>query len=336
MKYILLAIFAYFFNIVKAEIPTETIDEIISVGIPKIERKDLNIKELKGGLSGTCIYKIESPNKSFVLRLHLVNELNSQDILELFSLVEASKLKISPNVYYVSANQKAVLMEFIDQPTLTLEVAKKPENIIKMASVLNIAHQITGHPLKSESLISKAIRCHEKVLSDNLGDKEHINKALEIIINAQNKLSTMSYTKVNVHGDLNPRNIFVVDNNILLIDWAETTLEDPFYDLSFFSLKLGYENHEENLLLTSYLGHVPTNDELKRFDLHKNIHQAFWSLTNLYLANVELKKNLEFQIDKEIPLKSWELYQKMCANCVEELNAQYFYDLSRLNYMLIQ
>lgn len=309
-----------------------TIDNILVSALPNIERNQIEIKELKGGLSGTSLYKIQSPDKSYVLRLHLSDELNPQDSLELFSFLEASKKGISPTIYYVSPNQKAVLMEFINQPTICLESAKASENIIKIAYVLKETHQITGHPSLGESLLSKAQRCNKKVLSDGLAPKNELTHALEIIEKAKSELSCFKFIKVNVHGDLNPRNIFIVDEKILLIDWAETTFEDPFYDLAYLSLKLDYGKDEDNLLLSCYLNRETTDDEIKRFSLHKKILYAFWSLTNLYLADVELKKHPEQQVDKNVPLKTWGYYQKVCADCNEELTAQYFYELSRLCY----
>ncbi len=305
--------------------------EILDLSI--IKDNGFIVKELKGGLSGTSIYKLESQDRSYVLRLHLDSETTPQDDLEQFCALEGSKKGLSPYIYYVSDDKMSVLMEFINTPTLTLKVAKESVNIKKIADVIKKAHQINGHPTIGESLISKAKRCHEIVLNHGLGPKNEINSALEFIKDKLEELSTYDYEKIHVHGDLNPRNIFVMEDRVLLIDWAETTLEDPFYDLTYFAMKLGYNQNEEMLLLTSYLKRNPTHEELKRFALHKKIHQAFWSLTNLYLADVELKKNPSAKIDKNKELKSWEYYQNLSADC-EDLDAQYFYELSRLNYKL--
>ena len=310
------------------------IDDILSLGLSAFKRNDLKITVLKGGLSGTSLYKVETPEKSYVLRLNQEAELNSQDTLELFSLREASKKGISPAVHYISPNHKGVLMEFINNPTITLEQAKATENILKIADVIREAHRMSGHPSIGESLLSKALRCHEKVLNDGLGPKEEINHALLIINLVEEQLNNISCTKVNVHGDLNPRNIFLKDGKILLIDWAETTLEDPFYDLAYFSMKLDYSPEEEHQLLSSYLMRKSTPEELRRFHLHKKRHLAFWSLTNLYLADVELRKHPYTKVNKNTPLQSCSYYQKMNADGTEELTAQYFYELSRLNYKL--
>ena len=112
---------------------------------------------------------------------------------------------------------------------------------------------------------------------------------------------------------------------------AETCFDDPFYDLSYFAMKLDYDKNQEHLLISNYLQRNPSFEELERFNLVKRIQQAFWSLTNLYLADVELKKNPSQSIHKNISLKDWGHYQKMSADG-HVMTAQDFYELSCLNY----
>jgi thiamine kinase-like enzyme len=326
----LLCNFCYCLSSLTAE---NYIEQILVEGLPNENIEDLTVKILKGGLSGAGLYKIDSPKKSYVLRLHSPSDVNSQYDNELFALIEASKRGLSPEVYYVSPDKQAVLMEFIGLPTITLEQAKSSENIVKMANAIRLAHQIEGYPTNGEDLYSKAIRCHQIVLEDKLATKAEIDHALELIKENLKKFESFNYSKVYLHGDLNPRNIFITPERVLLIDWAETSFDDPFSDLTYFALKLDYDGMQEGLLMESYLQRKPTAEEFARFRLNKVIHQAFWSLTNLYLANAELKKSPEQTIDKFVELKDWGYYQKQSADGTD-LSAQYFYELSRLNYMI--
>ena len=111
-------------------------------------------------------------------------------------------------------------MEFIDLPTLTVEMAKTPSNICKMASAIRLAHTIAGYPFESASLYSKALMCHKKVLEDAIRPQDEINRALEIVKTNLGQLNKYAFTKVYLHGDLNPRNIFMTSDQVLLIDWC--------------------------------------------------------------------------------------------------------------------
>lgn len=291
------------------------------------------ISPLSGGLSSTSLYKVEVDSRLYVLRIHHRKTL--QDQREHFALVEAAKKGIAPNIVAISPGHEAIIIEYIHDKTISIEQAKAPEIIAKIAHALLAAHQIEGHEYPGETLLSKAKRCADKVSNDGIGTLEDIQGALQLLKRYRQELSAFSIPKVNVHGDLNPRNIFYSREKVLLIDWAESNREDPFYDLTYFALKHDYCKDEEHHLLTAYLMRVPTSEELERFNLQKKIHQAFWSLTNLYLAQAELNKHPEQSIAKNRPLDSWGSYQQSYAEG-KELDAQYFYDLSRLNYMLAQ
>ncbi len=304
----------------------------LSECFPKASLEDIKIVELKGGFSQTSLYRIEAEGNTYVLRILQSQQINAQDSVELFCLKEASKMGISPKIHYISPDGKIILMEFVQEKTLSMAQANSPENVVKLAKTFRIAHQMAGHPKIGESLLSKAQRCAQGILCCNIGPKHEIEHALELVKKYTLELQECRYEKVHVHGDLNPRNIFLTQDKVYLIDWADTTFEDPFFDLTYFSLMLCYNKSNEELLLKSYLEHVPTEEEWFRYNLHKKIHLAFWSLTDLYLTHVELKKNPDQKIIYNNPPQSWEFYQKTFSDYLEDIPAQYFYDLSRICY----
>ncbi len=310
-----------------------SVDKILAEAFPQFERNDITVSLLKGGLSGAGLYKIATNENSYVLRLQPSLNNNTELPNELFALIKASKMGLSPVLQYISDNNQAILMEYIALPTLTLEQAKSPQTISKIADAIRLAHTITDYPQHNEEMLSKAIRCHHKVLNDNIGNKEDIDAALRLIKEGLKELESYAYAKVHLHGDLNPRNIFLTSDKVLFIDWAETSFADPFSDLTYFALKLDYDTAQQNALLSYYLQRDPTSQEQARFTLNKKIHQAFWSLTNLYLADIELNNNPNQLIEKNIKLKNWGDYQKISADGMD-LTAQYFFELSLLNFQL--
>lgn len=295
---------------------------------------EIQIEELKGGLSGTSLYKVKADGHEYVLRINRNALLLDQDRLELEALLKAEKMGLAPSIVAVSSDERAVLMEYIDLPTLTLEQSKKMESAAKIATAARKAHSMEVCRIKGESLLSKAERCYAVIADFDWVPHRQIQAAMELIKQRTQELAVHSSAAVQVHGDLNPRNIFLLSDKILFIDWAETCVEDPFYDLSYFALKVDYSPDEEMLLLSSYLQREPTVEEGGRYCIYKKMHQAFWSLTNLYLAGVELKKHPEQSIDIDTQLKSWNYYQKAFSDNLEPLSAQYFYELSRVNYQL--
>lgn len=305
--------------------------EPLSECFPNTPLGEVQITELKGGFSGVSIYKIEAEEKPYVLRILQSPQINEQNTLELFCLKEASKIGIAPKVRYVSSNGKIILMDFVPQKTLLMAQANLPDNVVRLAQAFRKAHQMKGHPSEGTSLLANADMCFS-VINLDFVPKEQVLHAYQLIQQYSQELANYQYEKVHVHADLNPRNIFITEDQVYLIDWAETKLEDPFYDLTYFSLMLCYGKENEEMFLTSYLERPPTKEERQRYELRKKLHFAFWTMTDLYMAHMELKKHPEQQIDKNSIPKSWEFYQTAFSDYLEEIPAQYFYDLSNICY----
>ncbi len=282
-----------------------------------IAADEIVIKELKGGLSGTSIYKLDMDKKSYVLRIS--SEVNP---LELNLSLAASEMGIAPAIASVSSDQKLVLMEFIDHPTLNIQEGKS--NIPLLANTLRKVHALPESNA-GESLISKASRCHAYLMDYDWTPKRDMEIAFKLIQELDITLDTFDYEAVCLHGDLNPRNIFITNERVLLIDWAESCIGDPFSDLTYLSLKLNFDPIEERKLLEHYLKRPPSKIELARFHLHKRLHLAFWSLTDLYLAIQQNEK-----IDHSVSLKDFNYYQEVFATG-SSLSSQYFYERSMLN-----
>lgn len=309
-------------------------DDLLKECFPGKANEDISVTLLNGGLSGSFLYKIDVDQKSYVLRIQRPDLFDDQAEREFIAFTEASLKGIAPKISYVSPDHLSILMEFIPHRTLSIDEAHIPNNCIRIAKALRLAHSDTSHHLPGESIQSRANRCSQKMLEAQMGSPQMIHKAKQLVDQYAETLERLPLRKVGIHGDLNPRNIILTDDNVYFIDWAETNRDDPFYDLTYFALKLDYSPEEEFIFLSSYLERIPTESEMKRYALNKKLHQAFWCLTNLYLADYQLKKNPEQTIDKKSPLKSWRYYQTMYAEGNQELPAQYFYDLSQLNFQL--
>ena len=114
--------------------------------------------------------------------------------------------------------------------------------------------------------------------------------------------------KVSIHGELNPRNIFITEKDIFLINWEYTGFNDPFFDLSYVAIFHGYNEKEELLLLEHYLQHKPCPSELKRYYLTKQINLYDLCIFFHYFA-IKLNPNNE-KLDDMTPLKNWSDYTK--------------------------
>ena len=241
MKYFLYILFS-----INSAFATVDVDQVLTKCFPQVE--NIVVSPLKGGLSGTALYKVSADGKYYVLRVHQSEKLNPQDENEHFAMVEASVKGLAPKVVYASPDSRALIMEFVDEKTLSFADAQKPENCIRIAKAIRQAHQITGHPHPGPSLSSDANTCYNIVKNFDFVNLKDLDGALDLVKFYSTAMEKVP--QVRVHGDLNPRNIFLTKNGVFFIDWAENTLADPFYDLSYFAQKLALSQENEQLLLS--------------------------------------------------------------------------------------
>ncbi len=290
---------------------------------------DIRITPLIGGHSSLNFY-VELPSNHYVLRF---NERASVERFqcELFAMQEASKAGISPFVFESFPNEKMVLMEYIDGNTLTIEQSNQVEICNRIAKVLQKAHSIKENPHHSASR-NKIMETFYAQLSTFSEILEETSQAIKIIRKGHDILKNMSSSySVNTHNDLNPGNILVAEDRVVFIDWEGTNWEDPFYDLSYFSIFHDYDSKRELNLLESYLDKKPSLEELQRYYLTKKINFARISLSCYFIAFIQNKPN----IDNEIQLKNWKYYVRAFANkSYDELPiSQLFYNLARAAFL---
>lgn len=70
-----------------------------------------------------------------------------------------------------------------------------------------------------------------------------------------------------IHGDINQGNILRVDNNVRLIDWSNTRLDNPALDIAQVFLHFGMNQEWDDFIdeYQSHTGSIITNDQLKYF-----------------------------------------------------------------------
>lgn len=239
----------------------------------------------------------------------------------------ASELGIAPHVYQTFLAHRAILMDYIDQPTLTFGQAKQASSCVKVAHALHKVHAMNKNPYVFLSVQEKMEKlCEQPYInrSDSLP-----KEAIGLIRQGNVELGSLRIEKRSIHGDLNPRNIFLTDTGIFFIDWSETNWDDPFYDLTGFALLNGLNSEEEFSLLETYLQHSLSSEEKKHYLIVKKIQLAALALTCYAITKNLLHQFSEQLIDPTTPLKSWHHYVTEFAKNDPHLSAQFFCELAR-------
>lgn len=306
-------------------------DDQHAIAAAMIERlfpnKEITFTPLAGGYSGALTLRVDG---RYVLRVQDTLENDKRVQRELFAMKEADRLGIGPHIHHVGFKDRAVLMDYIEGGTLTIDRAKQPENCLKVAHALRKAHGTPRNPYPRSSFKERIEALYEE-LKDHIPSR-YITEAIERARKLNKDIKNGALPKANIHGDLNSRNIFITDKGAIFIDWSQTNWEDPFYDLSCFAIMHDYNREQERLLLANYLGNPPTKAQQKHYDCIKKINLAHLCLTCHYIMYEQLQKNPQ-KIDESAAIRPWSYYARTFADDQSSLAPQFFYEagISALN-----
>ncbi len=220
--------------------------------------EDTQFQSLDGGLTRAKVYSFESIGKQYVLRFLALtpnhpkearqNEIQAQKI--------GNNLGIAPECIFADRNSVLMVMPFIQGHSLY-----QPDNdqLSQLGMMLRKLHDYSDSYPTRYSLKDRIGLHYQKGIKSGIAYPSGFDQEIQRVLSMP-----FSRSLVPSHGDLNPSNI-IIDScgSINIIDWTTATLEDPFFDLSFFCLLSNLSSYQEEVFLNAYFGKMPSKNELQ-------------------------------------------------------------------------
>ena len=118
-------------------------------------------------------------------------------------------------------------------------------------------------------------------------------------LDLRNKLEALRKQYVSVpmvpcHCDYQPTNLVISGDKLYVLDWEFAGMNDPFYDIACYG-NAGFDKALS--LLEAYVGHKPTEAELKRLYFHRAFQCLQWYNVAIFKDRVGLSKDLNMDFN---------------------------------------
>lgn len=236
-----------------------------------INPNHLTFIPLKGGKSQAALYRFDLNKEAYVLRLLPPNADQLTRTHQITLAIEAGKIGIGPEIYFIDAQLKGIIMKFIPGRIVQQADFENPNCHLQFVKLLKKLHQSAA---KFPLACSPFQRFHNfllKGVQNNIVYPPQFDEIIILMKELEEILELKSMPLVPTHLDLHPSNIMIENNHFILVDWVNGGMSDPYFDLATFTTFLNLNDSQVLTFLTHYLERAPTQFEWNRFIITKPI-----------------------------------------------------------------
>ncbi len=218
-------------------------------------------------------YLIKNNEKQYIVSEIKNNLIDFKAYVDNYNAI-SSVIPISKLVQ-VNYDQKFLIREYIPGEILRID-----SDEIIVSKIAEMVHALHNSSIKFDNKVNA--RNHiSNMISHNIKFKNHeYEKELgDIVERIYSAMECMHVDLKPCHNDLNAKNFIVSDNNVYLIDWEFSSLNDPAWDLAYFMTISLLPQESINIFLNKYmsLGNIDS-DFLDRITAYQPITLIFLSM----------------------------------------------------------
>ncbi len=255
------------------------------VQISKLLADVLNVNSYKsiermGGLTNHTYHVTLKNGEEYVVRIpgegteQMINRNN-----EMISTKLACELGVDAKMLYFGEDGSKITEYIPNAVTMSCDTLREEERIYQVADVFKKMHSCgvnTGVPFEVfdmaaeyESIISEMNVAMFEDYAENKTKVMQIKSQIDKAVNAP---------KVPCHNDPLCENWVIGNGRMYLIDWEYAGMNDGMWDVADVSIEADFDENQDTLLLTAYLGKEPTVTDKKHFLASKIYVDYLWTL----------------------------------------------------------
>ena len=192
-----------------------------------------------------------------------------------------SKINIDSNLYFFDEKSGIKLSEYINNSEM-LTPSNVKYNLKEVAFILKKLHnsQIIFPNIFDPF---KEMKRYEELINKEDGKfYEGYFELKKEVLKLKGVLKSFNIELVSCHNDTVPENFLKKGDNLFLIDWEYSGLNDPIWDLAAFSIESNLSDDEEKELLDYYFENSINSTIKIRMEVHKICQDFLWSIWTIF------------------------------------------------------
>jgi len=270
-----------------------TYDSFIRL-IPELKGLDLEIEELKGGITNR-LYRVKSSDgKDYVFRLYgQKTELFIDRDMEMENLRRMEPSKVTPRLIKYLPEQNTTIVEFIPGYVLKNEDFLKEDLWDRIIRPIKIIHRSgVTLPFLFDPLV-EVKRFYQILQGINPNYPEfHIEETIQVLEKISRLAAVLHSSCVPCHNDLLADNFILTEDRqrfkepMHLIDWEYGGMAPSYYDIADMFQEILTPREVEWSLLETYWENRDMDRNVYMTDLFKPFPDIYWFLWSLIQLNI--------------------------------------------------
>jgi aminoglycoside phosphotransferase (APT) family kinase protein len=229
-----------------------------------------DVRQLTEGLSSALVFRIVVRDRAYLLRVITRDDAMGDPTRQFSCMKAGEEAGLAPRIWYASVEDRVSITDFVNA-----KPSSKAEALVRMPATIRTLHGLAPFPRVVNYLESMDGFISRFQASKSLPESETAD-AFELYARARDVYPRDETDMVSSHNDLKPENVLFDGERVWLVDWEAGFLNDRYLDLAVVGNFVVTDEAEEKLFLHGYFGAEPTEYQLARFYLMRQIlHMSY-------------------------------------------------------------
>lgn len=243
---------------------------------------------MEGGITNRN-FRLDLRGETYVLRVggENINLLGIDRAREHAASVIAARLGIGAEVVLTDAGLDVMVTRHIPGPTLTPQLASRPETVRGIVASIKRTHEGPDFP-GWFSPFEAAVELRRLALLHGVALPAELDAAMVRLAGIDRVVGRPERPRP-CHNDLLPGNFIDDGRSIRIIDWEYAAMGDPFFDLGNLAVNLSLDRDARRALLAEYFGEVRARDfaRLELMRMASDMRESTWGFLQVGISSLE-------------------------------------------------